>query len=349
MPELPRPASEVLAEVLHEVLPRIVPQDHPRYLATIPSPGNFVGAAAEFLAAGFNVFAGNWAEGEGPARIERSVIDWLAKICGFPEGAGGLCVSGGSHANLTGLVAARFAVLGDDPTGAVFYLTEQAHSCFTRIARVLGIPRQHLVRIPVDDRGRMSLSALATAHATTRAAGLRPFAVVATAGGTNTGVVDPLAELARWARRAGIWLHVDGAYGGAGIVDPANAILLRGLAEVDSLALDPHKWWFQPFGIGALIVREPATLASAFRVVPEYLEQLHSAVDQDIDYYDYGFEVTRPFRALKVWMSVQTFGVAAVRAAVIAGRECAERVSAGIGSLPGWEVVTGPQLAISTF
>ncbi len=349
MPEEPRPTEDVLAEVLAGALSQIVPQDHPRYLATIPSPGNFVGAAAELLAAGFNVFSGNWAEGEGPAKIESAVIAWLARVCGFPDSAGGLCVSGGSQANLTALVAARYAALGDNPTRAAFYLTEQAHSCFRRIARVLGISSSQVIVVPTDERGRMQVSALAQLHRQTLAAGLRPFAVVATAGSTNTGVVDPLDDLVNWCRGAGMWLHVDGAYGGAGVLDPANAELLHGLSEVDSLALDPHKWWFQPFGIGALIVRRPVALAAAFKVVPDYLEQLHSGSPDEIDYYDYGFEVTRPFRALKVWMSVQIFGVAAIRSAIIAGRECSERIAAGISEIPGWTIVTKPQLAISTF
>jgi glutamate/tyrosine decarboxylase-like PLP-dependent enzyme len=350
VPDEPTDPVDVLAEVLDQVLPAIVAQDHVRYVATIPSPANVVAVVADLLASGFNVFAGNWAEGAGPAAVERATVRWLAELVGMPAGTGGLFVSGGSMANLTALVAARhFADDGGDRERERMYVTTETHSCLDRAARVLGLRTHQIRRVPVDADHRMDPGALAGLLDADRAAGLRPFAVVATVGTTSTGAVDPLPALAEVARPRGVWLHADGAFGAAAVLDPRGRAAVPGIDRLDSLALDPHKWWFQPYETGALLARDPGALRAVFRQVPDYLAALDRDEPGQVTYYDLGFQVTRSFRALKVWMSMQTFGVDAFRTAVARGLDRAQWYAERLRDRPGWAVVTGPQLAVVTF
>ncbi len=341
------PPERALAELSELVLPNIVQQDHPRYFASIPSPGNAVSAFADALAAGLNVFGGNWAEGSGASAIELACLEWLCDLCGLPAGAGGLFVSGGTAATLTALTAARQHVLGGPAEGAVLYTSSEGHLSIERAGRVLGLGPEQIRHLGVDERLRLDIAALREAVAADRAGGRRPFAVVATAGSTSTAVIDDLAELARWCRAERIWLHVDAAYGGPALLTARGRELLRGIELADSITIDPHKWLFQPFGLGCLLVRDPALLRDAFRLVPDYLEELSSA--DDVDFYDYGIEVSRPFRALRLWLSLRVFGVAAFREAIEHGFGLAEVAAAAIGGADSLELITGPQLGVVCF
>jgi len=350
LPEVPTDPIQVLDSVVDNVLPYIVAQDHPRYLATIPSPANFVAVAAEVLSSGFNVFAGNWAEGAGPSAVEQATIRWLAELVGMPQGSSGLFVSGGSMANLTALSAARWhSQQGRGHDRSRLYLTDQAHSCFQRAAKVLGL-ESHQVQVVSTDRAmRMDPDALARRLDEDMAQGLVPFAVVATVGSTSTGAVDPLVQVRAVTKQRGIWLHGDGAFGAAATLDERTAGLLEGLGGLDSLALDPHKWWFQPFETGVLLVSDPNALTHTFRTVPAYLASLDRGQPGEVSYYDHGFQVSRSFRALKLWMSMQTFGVPEFRRAVSAGLDRSERFAAWVNADAEWESVTGPPLAVLTF
>jgi aromatic-L-amino-acid/L-tryptophan decarboxylase len=321
---------------------------HPRFFAYVPGPGNFVGAMADALASALNPFAGAWVMGGGVAQTELVVTDWLRDLCGLPESAGGLFVSGGSMANLTALAVARHRLLGEDFGRGIIYCSEQTHSSVERGARVLGFRADQLRKLPVDDGYRLRLDALRAAIEEDRAAGRTPFCVVANAGTTNTGAVDPLPEIAAACRAQGVWMHVDGAYGAAAALTDAGREALRGMGEADSVSIDAHKWLFQPFECGCVLVRDGGALKDAFRLVPEYLRDSDRATEE-VNFRDWGVQLTRGFRAFKLWMTVQVFGMDALRQAVAWGVRLAEAAEEELRASDAWEVVTPAQLGIVTF
>ena len=347
-PENGADPAAVLATVRDAVMGNIMHLDHPRFFAFVPGAGNFVSVMGDTLAAGFNVFAGTWLESSGPAQLEMLTIDWLREICGLPEGAGGLFVSGGSMANLTALAVARERLGPNEWHRAVLYCSDQTHSSVDRAARTLGIVGERLRRLPSDASYRLRRDDLRDAVRADRAAGLRPLAVIANAGTTNTGAVDPLPELADICHSEDLWLHVDGAYGAAAVLSPRGRNLLRGMDRADSLVLDPHKWLFQPYDLGCVLVRDAAGLEDAFAIMPEYLRDI-SAAAGEINYCDIGLELTRRFRALKLWMSIKVFGLAEFRAAIERGMQLAETAEALLREAGCWEIVTPAQLAVVTF
>ncbi|MEM3018312.1 MAG: aminotransferase class V-fold PLP-dependent enzyme [Candidatus Bathyarchaeia archaeon] len=347
LPEDPTPIERVLEEVQQNVLSSIMHLDHPRFFAFVPGPSNFVSVMADALAAGFNVFTGTWLEAPGPTEVELAMIRWLRQLCGLPDTAGGLFVSGGSVANLTALAVARHAKLRDRIGGAVVYGSDQVHSSIERGLRLLGFSSTQFRKLPSDDGFRLVLSDLQREVAADKAAGRTPFCVVANAGTTNTGSVDPLSDLSRFCSEEGLWLHADGAYGASSILCEEGRTLMRGLENVDSLSLDPHKWLFQPYEIGCLLIRDRRQLKETFQVSPEYLKDVESS--EEINLCDYGIQLTCSFRALKLWMSMRTFGLRAFREAVSRGMALAEQAEKMIRELPDWRIVTPAQLGILTF
>jgi aromatic-L-amino-acid/L-tryptophan decarboxylase len=347
-PENPSPAPEVLGEVVDQVLTAIVHTDHPRFMAYVPGPSNYVGAIADFLAAGFNVFAGHWLVGAGPAIVERVTVDWLRGLCGLPDGGGGLFVSGGTAANLAAVHAARTDRLGGPDPRGVIYVTAQTHASIRKGLRFLGLADRQVCAVPVDGRYRMDPDGLRASIRRDGDSGLRPFCVVATAGTTSTGASDPLPDVADVCREGGLWLHVDAAYGAAAVLAGKARQAMDGLSRADSIALDPHKWWFQPYEAGCVLVREAGTLARAYTLHAEYLRETRLS-DGPLNYYDFGPQLTRSFRALKVWMSLRTFGLNAFRSAVEHGLALAEHAQATLNARKQWEIVTPAQLGIVTF
>jgi glutamate/tyrosine decarboxylase-like PLP-dependent enzyme len=294
------------------------------------------------------VFAGTWLEASGPAQIELVTIDWLRQACGLPDSAGGLFVSGGSIANMTALAVARHVKLEDRTEGAVIYFSDQTHSSIERGLRVLGFQGNQMRQIRSDDHFRLDISALERAIKADRAAGRVPFCVVANAGTTNTGAIDPLSALVDCCRQEKLWLHVDGAYGAAAVFCERGQALLGGLARVDSMSLDPHKWLFQPYEIGCVLVREERWLKETFHILPEYLEDIEGK-EEEVNFCDRGIQLTRGFRAIKLWMSLQVFGRSGFQEALNRGFELAEVAEAAIRELPNWKVVTPAQMGIVTF
>jgi glutamate/tyrosine decarboxylase-like PLP-dependent enzyme len=347
LPEDGAGVDAVLKRLQTDVFDNIMHLDHPRFFAFVPSPSNFVSVMADALASGFNVFAGTWLEASGPAQIELVTVDWLRQACGLPDSAGGLFVSGGSMANLTALAVAMHVRLGDAQR-AVVYCSDQTHSSIERGMRILGFRRDQLRRTGSDARFRLDLGSLATAVEADRRRGSVPFCVVANAGTTNTGAVDPLPELAALCRKEGLWLHVDGAYGASAVLCERGRKMLRGLGQADSLALDPHKWLFQPYEIGCVLVRDSGWLKDAFHILPEYLLDT-TGEDAEINFSDYGIQLTRGFRALKLWMSLQVFGRAGFAEALNRGFELAESAEEAVAEMLDWEVVTPAQMGVVTF
>ena len=321
-PEEGRSPEAVIERAAREILPVAGRVDHPRFFAFVPSSATWPGVLADFMAAGHNVFQGTWLGASGPSQLEVIVIDWFRDWIGYPETAGGLFTSGGSAASLDGFVAAREAA--GAPEGATVYMSDQSHTALSRAATIVGVRRENVRKVLSDGHFRMDLDALARAVEEDRAAGLNPIAVCGNAGATNTGAVDPLEEMADFCAAEGIWFHVDAAYGGFAVLTERGKELLRGLERADSIAMDAHKWLFQPFEAGCLMVKDVRKLEEAFSVRPEYLQDTDWGSDHP-NFGDRGLQLSRSFRALKVWMSIQTFGMAAFRRSVAKGIELAER------------------------
>ena len=285
----------------------------PGYLGYIPGGGLFAGAIADLYARATNRYVGMAGTAPGLAALEWSVVRWLADLMGMPDGGGGILVSGGSIANFAAVVAARER-LQEDLAAGVVYLTEEAHQSVAKAVRLAGLPRRALRVVPCASDLRMDVAALEGMIASDRRAGLRPFMVVASAGTTNTGVVDPLEAVADVAARNGIWLHVDGAYGGFFRLTARGRALLAGIERADSVTLDPHKSLFAPYGTGALVVRDVETLRAAHAVSGHYLQDLDEQLVPDAA--DLGPELTREFRGLRIWLPLHLYGVGAFRDAL---------------------------------
>ena len=340
-PEAPGDPDAALDRLFDEVLPWSSRSIHPRFFARIGSPSNYVSTLAEAVASGFNLLGTSWVAASGPSTVELTVVDWLRSWCGMPAGTEGSLVSGGSVASLTALVAAREARGG---LGGVVYLSDQAHASILRDLKVMG---EREVRVlPSDSSLRLPVAAVASAVAADRAAGRTRFAVVANAGTTNTGAVDPLPELADLCSAEGLWFHVDGAYGAAAALCESGREALAGIGRADSLTIDPHKWLFQPYEAGAVLIREPGLLERTFALNGEYLRDTFGG---EVNFRDRGIQLTRGVRALKLWLSVEVFGLDAFRSAVAHGIALAEHAEAVLRSRPGWEIVTPAQLGIVCF
>lgn len=345
-PEHGLDALAVIERAVQDVLPIAARVDHPRFFAFVPSAPTWPGVIADYLAAGFNIFQGTWLGSGGPSQLELVVIDWFRQWVGYPETAGGLFTSGGSAAILDALVAAREQA--GAPDRPAIFLSDQTHSAVERAARIVGVRPDGIVRVPADDHYRLSVAALAEAveHAVRR--GFTPIAVCANAGTTNTGAIDPLRDIAAYCANRKFWLHVDAAYGGFAVLCDRGRRMLEGMELADSISLDAHKWLFQPFEAGCLLVRDVGALVRAFDVNPEYLQDTKLGLEQ-VNFADRGYQLTRSFRALKVWMSIQTFGLARFREAIGRGIEFAERAGQQVLATEGLELLSPPSLGVLCF
>ena len=310
-PEDGRPAEEVLKRGAREILPFAVRNDHPRFFAFIPSSPTWPGVLADFMAAGYHVNQCTWLTSSGPSQLELVVIDWIRRWLGYPESAGGLFTSGGSAASVDAFVAAREAA--GHPERATVYMSDQSHSAHIRAARIVGVRPDCVRMIPVDNRFRLDMESLTRTVAEDRAAGFNPIAVCANAGAASTEAIDPPEAMAEYCEAQGIWLHVDAAYGGFAIVTEKGKRLLRGIERADSIGLDAHKWFFQPYEAGSLMVKDIRTLERAFAVKHDVLQDTIWGANHP-NFSDRGLQLSRSVRALKVWVSIQTFGMAAFRA-----------------------------------
>lgn len=343
-----RPIADVVADA-ETIFAHRVRMDHPRFFGFIPSPVSPVSWLGETLTSGFNPHAGSWMQSSGPSAIEAGLIAWLAERAGLPANSGGLFVSGGSMANLTGLVVARDRMLApqDRPRG-VAYVSAQTHSSVAKGLAILGFLPDQVRKVAVDDRFRMDPAALAEAIGADRAEGRMPFAVVASCGTTNTGSIDPLAAIADVAARDRLWMHVDGAYGASIVLSGTHRALADGLGRADSVSWDAHKWLFQTYGCGILLVRDRRHLLESFATSAEYLRDA-PATEAAPNFWDFGMELTRPARAMKLWFTLQVIGEEALGRMIDHGFELAETVERALRALPDWQIVSPASLAIVTF
>jgi aromatic-L-amino-acid/L-tryptophan decarboxylase len=341
----------LLATLRDRVFPHAAREPHPGFMAYVPSCPTFPAVLGDWLATGFNFYAGVWPVAVGPNELELVVLDWFRQWLGMPEGTNGLLTTGGSAANLTAIIAARHHVTQGDASlvaKLTVYASDQAHSSVTRAAWLAGIPRQHVRALATDDEFGVRMDELQRAVARDRAAGLTPLMVVANAGTTNTGSVDPLHEIATFCESENVWMHVDAAYGGFAILTDTGRRALAGIERADSVTLDPHKWLFVPFECGCLLVRDPHRLKAAFQIFPEYLADVQSG-HEAVNFADYGEQLTRYSRALKVWMSVRYFGTDAIRDAIDRGIMLARQLEQRVRETPSLEIVSPARFGIVCF
>ncbi|MGC9376939.1 pyridoxal phosphate-dependent decarboxylase family protein [Streptomyces sp. MH13] len=353
LPEDGGDLTGLLDHLAHDVLPLGIRFDHPRCFAFVPTTGNYPAVLADLLSTAHLSVPGAWLVGSGPTRVELTALDWLKELLGLPGHWGGLFVSGGSVANLTALAAARDHHLDGDLAGARLYCSTQAHPSVARAVHLLGLGRDQLIALEPDAVQRLDPRVLAARIDADLTAGLRPFAVVATVGTTSTGAVDPVTDLARLCRRHGLWLHVDGAHGAAFALSERGHDLRDALGHADSLTFDPHKWLFQPYETGCVLVRNPELLRATFRMARHHLDTgyLHPAEARhdEVNLDDLGPQQSRGLRALKVWLSLKTFGAAAFRRAVEHGLHLSDHAAARITAHPDLDLAGAPGLGILTF
>ena len=308
----------LLARLQRDLLPFLRDSGHPAFFGYVMSPPSGAGVAADLLASALDQNLTAWRSAPGPTELERQVVDWLREICGLPEGAGGLLTSGGSLATLSALGVARavkapagtvrggLGLLGDRLM--TIYASDEVHMSVPRAAQILGLGTAAVRIVPSDARFRLDPAALEDAVLADRRAGHLPFCVVASAGTVNTGAVDPLEAIARLARKHGLWLHVDAAYGGPLGLSASHRPLLRGLEEADSVALDPHKWLYAPLDAGCVLYRDPAAARAAYAARGEYAQIFETGERESFAFFEHGPELSRRFRALKVWMILMYHG-----------------------------------------
>jgi glutamate/tyrosine decarboxylase-like PLP-dependent enzyme len=347
-PENGQDFTQVLQEIHSKIIPYALRPGHPRFLAFIPGAPTFVSVLGDWLCAGLNIFAGVWKEAPAATEVEILVLDWFKEFLGYPAAARGILTSGGSEANLTALVVAREKLAYRDRHRAVLYATQQRHWSVDRAAKVMGLRAEQLRQVAADADLRLTPDFLAQTVDADRRAGLIPWLVVANAGATNTGTVDPLDDLAEYCRQQRLWLHVDGAYGWPAVLTEEGRRILHGIARADSITLDPHKWFGQTFEAGCVLIREGKALADTFRLRPDYMQDVAPG-EEEINFADHGIALTRRFRALKVWFSLKVLGVSWFRGLIEHCCRLAAYAENLLKDTGTFEIVSRRQLSIVCF
>jgi len=356
LPEDGEALDWISESMLTDVLPYAMGNGHPAFFGWVNSPPSSAGMLASLVAAAMNasVVAGDHAD----VHIERTAVRWLAELVGFPHEPGaGLLTSGASAATVVCLAGARSRALTavghdvrrDGLVGApqlTAYVPSEAHSCVRRALELLGLGSSCMREVPLD-AGRLDAEALRASIAADRAEGRVPALLVGSAGTVNAGIIDPLSDLADVAEAEGLWYHVDGAYGAFGVLDPGIAARYRGMERADSLTLDPHKWLGVPVDAGCALVRNGDDLRDAFSLIPPYLRQ-HSGEPVGT-FAEYGFEQTRPFRALKTWGTITELGRAGIAGQVIRANALARELATLVAGDPELELAATPETSIVAF
>ena len=318
----------------------------PRFMAYIPGGALFHSAIGDFLAAVSNKYSGFASASPGAVRLENACTAWLAEVIGFPRDSAGTLTSGGSIANLTAMVCARDAK--DAEGGGAIYRTKFAHYCVDKALHIAGRSRAPTRLIDTDGQYRMRPEALEQAMSRDAADGIRPWLVVASAGTVDTGAIDPLDEIADICQRHGAWFHVDGAYGGLFSLCDEGKAKLKGIERADSVALDPHKTLFLPYGTGAVLVREGQRLLSSFSASADYIRPLGES-EVGISPAELSPELTRHFRALRLWLPLQLAGIDAFKAAQAEKLKLARYFHARLSEIDGFDPGAEPQLSVVAF
>jgi aromatic-L-amino-acid decarboxylase len=314
LPSHGEPPEAVLDEVERKLLPYCTHVGHPGYMGLITPSPNPMGAIGDFLCSALNQNLGAYSIGPSAVEMERRVVRWLTDLCGYDAKAGGNLTSGGMMANFIGLKVARDAVTDDRAQqegigpGWAVYVSEERHVSIDKAVDAIGLGRKSLRALPTDEKFQVRLDALEEAIAADKKAGLRPLCIIGLFGTTNTGAVDDIRALRRIADREGAWLHADAAYGGGMLLSRDWPMRDRGLELADSITIDPHKWFYAPLDAGAILVKDHRRLTASFGMKPAYLTDEFDDADERYQYYVHGFEQSRRFRGLKVWMSFKRYG-----------------------------------------
>ena len=331
---------------------------HPRMFGYVQAPGTAIAAIADLLASTLNANLTAWRSAPAAVEIERLTIDWIKQIIGFDPNAAGLFVSGGSMANMAGLAAARRAKAPPQISseGAQscsralrVYASEEVHHSITKAAALLGIGRDNVCMIGVDERYKINLDALVAAIEEDCATGHLPICVVANAGTVATGAFDPLGQISEIALRYNLWLHVDAAYGGFAALAPTARPFFASIARADSVALDPHKWLYLPVDCGCILYRDPETARTTFAHEAEYTRVIGQGADEAFAFWDYGPELSRRFRALKVWMLLKGVGLRALGNSIEKDLACARHFEKLIKESDDFEMLAPVELSIFCF
>lgn len=344
-PDAPVGIDDALAFVSDEIEQRGIATASGRFMGYIPGGGLFHSALGDFLADISNKYAGFASAAPGAVRLENACVRWLADVVGYPSDAAGALTSGGSIANLSAIVAARDAL--DPDGGGAVYVAPTAHHCVDKALKIAGRANAPRRALALDERYRLSLESLEAALEDDRRNGIRPWLVVASAGTVDTGSVDPLEGIADLCARYGAWMHVDGAYGGLFMLCPEGRAALGGIDRADTLAVDPHKTLFLPYGTGAVLARDGRNLRASFSATADYLTPF--AALEDASPADLSPELTRHFRALRLWLPIQLAGLDAFRAAQSEKIGLARYMHARLSEFSGWDVGPSPDLSVFAF
>ena len=320
------------------------------HMGYIPGGGVYPSAWGDFLADITNCYSGVSFASPGGARMERQLVQWMAGLVGYPATAGGDLTSGGSIANLTAIIAARetMAVRARDIENSCIYTTSDAHHCIDKAIRAAGLVDCKRRLVPMDDRFRMDVPVLQELILKDKAAGLRPWLIIASAGTTDAGAVDPIDVIAEVAKQEDLWLHVDAAYGGFFLLCAEGRLVLKGLDKAHSIVLDPHKGLFLPYGSGAVLVRDEEWLAQSQAYQADYMQDARVASGH-YSPADLSLELTRPFRGLRFWLPLKLFGLAPFRAALAEKIWLARYFHEQLEKTPGWETGPYPELSVVTY
>ena len=348
MPEYGTSLDATLAVLFDRAVPTSFNTAGPGYLAYIPGGGLLHAAVADFVADAVNRYTGVWLAAPGLVQLETNVLRWLTGMVGYPATALGILTSGGSLANFSAVVAARSERLPERFQDGTLYVSDQVHHSVQKAARLAGFPEDAVRVVPSDRHFRMRVDRLAAAVRQDRAGGRVPFLVVGSGGTTNTGAVDDLPALAEVAAQEHLWFHVDAAYGGFFALTERGTRALAGMERADSITLDPHKGLFLPYGTGALLVRDVATLRRSHATEGAYLPTMQDA-DEFVDYCQISPELSRPFRGLRLWLPLQLLGTGAFRAALDEKLDLARAAAEALRAMPGVEIVAEPELSTVAF
>ena len=359
--DLPRegaPFADLLKTFREVIVPHSRQNGHPRMFGYVQSPGTALAAFADLLASTLNANLTAWRSAPAAVEIERLTLDWIRQILGFPDAAGGLFVSGGSMANLAALATARrwkapanFVSSGAQalPQAMRVYVSTETHHSIAKAATLLGIGRENVCEIAVDESGKIRIADLEARIAADLGAGHLPFCVVGNAGTVNTGACDPLRELVEVTRRFDLWLHIDASYGGFAVLAPSARARFAGIEDADSVSLDPHKWLYLPVDCGCVLYREPERARATFAHEADYTRVLGAEAEETFAFWDYGPELSRRFRALKVWMLLRVVGLDALGAAIENDLACARHLEMLVRKSNDFEMLAPVELSIFCF
>lgn len=361
LPEAGQDPDAILDEWTERVLPNTTHNTSPRYFGFVMGSGTMISILAEALSASVNMNACGWKPAPAATEIERRTIQWIAELIDYPTDCGGLFTSGGTMANLTGILTGLRATAdydtrdrglqADEHSGrfTLYVADHEGHSSIYRVAEILGLGREAVRLVPSHDDFTMNVEALEAMLDEDASNGHIPFCVVAQVGSVNVGAIDPLKAIAEVCEERDLWFHADGACGAVGAILPEKQALYRGLDRADSVTLDPHKWLYIPYECGCVLVRESERLAHSFAMHASYLEGTIPTEYEGLDYYELGPQMSRGFRALKIWMSLKHYGVEGYRTLLAQNVRCAEHLNARVREAADFEALHEPTLNVYSF